>query len=80
MYKQEGLGSQRVSQLLPRFRLDQTPQRVSKAIGASEAVQTGSAGGDRRDMRMVPIIGPGIESALPFTRPDRAILRLDRRC
>jgi hypothetical protein len=69
-----------VALLLPRFTADETHRRVDKAVQAGEAVQVaqGSAGGDRRDLRMIPVIGPGIESAIPFTRPDRAILRLDR--
>jgi hypothetical protein len=70
-----------VAQLASRLRLDLTAQRVEKALEAGERVQVaqGSAGGDKRDLRMIPVIGPGIESAIPFSRPDRAILRLDQR-
>jgi hypothetical protein len=64
---------------MARFRPDDSSRRVKKAIEASETVSAGSAGGDKRDMRMVPIIGAGIASEVPGTRPDRAILRLDGR-
>jgi hypothetical protein len=70
-----------VALLLPRFCPDDSGDRVKKAVGAVESVQAGpgTAGGDKRDMRMVPIIGAGIASEVPGTRPDRAILRLDGR-
>jgi hypothetical protein len=69
------------SLLAARYRRDDSSARVKKAIQEDAPISAamGSPGGDERDLRMIPVIGPGIASEIPFTRPDRAIVRLDGR-
>jgi hypothetical protein len=69
-----------LSQLLPRFKADETPQRVKKAVGESEhsRMLPGTAGGDWRKLRGLPVIARGVSGEVMGSRPDRAILRLDR--
>jgi hypothetical protein len=67
------------SLLAARYRRDDSSARVAKAIQEDGPISVGpgSPGGDKRDLRMIPVIGPGIASEIPFTRPDRAVIRLD---
>jgi hypothetical protein len=70
-----------VSQLLPRFKADETPQRVKKAVGESREhsrMLPGTAGGDWRKLRGLPVIARGVSGEVMGSRPDRAVHRLDR--
>jgi len=69
-----------LAQLLPRFTADETSKRVSKAVGESEQSRMlpGTAGGDWRRLRGLPVIARGVSGEVMGSRPDRAVLRLDQ--
>ena len=73
-----------VPELLPRFTASlekiQDERRIAKAIleagdEAPELRIRGTAGGDRRRARGVPIVGPGIGGTAPGTDPLAALIR-----
>jgi hypothetical protein len=70
-----------LSQLLPRYRPDDSGDRVSKAVGVSETAQAGpgAAGGGWRHLRGLPVLTYGVGGAMLGTRPEREVLKLDRR-
>jgi len=73
--------SQRVSQLASRFRENDQPAKVDRAIQAGEAVQANphASGGDALALRGLPVlVKGGCGGAVLGSRPDRAVLRLDR--
>jgi hypothetical protein len=69
-----------LAQLLPRFTAEETSKRVQKAVGSSEQSRMlpGTAAGDWRKLRGLPVIARGISGEVMGSRPDRAVLRLDR--
>ena len=71
-----------VAPLLPRFRPDDSGARVQKAIRWVEPMSAGAgpAGGDWRQPRGLPVIGRFTAGGAMFgSRPEREILKLDRR-
>jgi hypothetical protein len=71
-----------VAQILPRFRPDQNPKAVDKAIdeaGERPLPGEGRAGGDRWRLRGIPVVGRGVGGTSPGTDPYAALDRLERR-
>jgi hypothetical protein len=67
--------------LLPRFRRYVPEIKAGPSNGNGNGHNVIASPGDAEacDKRCIPIIGAGIASEIPNTRPDRAVLRLDKR-
>jgi predicted TPR repeat methyltransferase len=80
MHKQEALGSGTdLAQLASRFRENDQPAKVDRAVQAGEeGVQANphASGGDALALRV--LVKGGFGGAVLGSRPDRAVLRLDR--
>jgi hypothetical protein len=72
-----------LSPLLAKFQPDDSPARVARAVQDGEAAQLttfpGTAGGDWRRLRGLPVVSEGVQGAMFGTRPDREVLKLDDR-
>jgi hypothetical protein len=75
--RRKWLGSRWVSQLLPRFRLDETPKRVQKAVAEAQAVLADprARGDDWRRLRGLPCVARDVSGEMFGTRPDRDVIR-----
>jgi hypothetical protein len=71
-----------LAQLASRFRENDQAAKVDKAVQAGEAVQANphTSGADALALRGLPVlIKGGFGGAVLGSRPERAVLRLDRR-
>jgi hypothetical protein len=64
--------------LLPKFRPNELPAKVEKLVSQPAQVVAGASGDDHLRRRGLPILGAGVAGAMANSRPDRAILELDR--
>jgi hypothetical protein len=70
-----------VASLPPRYLPDDSGARVKKASQEDGPMSAapGSAGGDWRRLRGLPVLTFGIGGAMLGSRPEREVLKLDRR-
>jgi hypothetical protein len=69
------------SLLAARYRRDDSGARVARAIQEDRPISAapGSAGGDWRHLRGLPLITRTVGGSMLGSRPEREILKLDRR-
>jgi hypothetical protein len=65
--------------LMPKFRPDELPAKVQKIVSTPSEVAPGSSGDDYLRRRGVPVLSVGVAGVMANTRPDRAVLQLDKR-
>jgi len=64
---------------MAKYRPDELPAKGQKIVSEPSQLTPGSSGDDYLRRRGVPVLSFGVAGAMANTRPDRAIMRLDKR-